>query len=53
MDSFGGPIAISLAGAKGIMRAYNADPNAVIDIIPVDTVIKIMCSAAREEAVSG
>jgi hypothetical protein len=53
MDSLGGPIALSIAAAKGIMRAYNADPNAVMDIIPVDTVIKVMCSAAREEAVSG
>jgi hypothetical protein len=53
MDSLGGPITVSICVAKGIIRAYNGDPNAVMDVIPVDTVIKIMCSAAREKAMSG
>lgn len=53
IDSLGGPIALSLGASKGILRAYNGDHNAVMDIIPVDTLIKIMCSAAREKAVSG
>jgi hypothetical protein len=53
LDSFGGPIAISMGVAKGIARTYNGDPNAAMDIVPVDIIAKIMCSAAREKAVCG
>ncbi|XP_033611744.1 fatty acyl-CoA reductase 1 isoform X2 [Cryptotermes secundus] len=52
-DSWGGPVAISVGVAKGIIRNCNADRNAVMDIIPVDTVTKIICSAAHEKALCG
>jgi hypothetical protein len=52
-DSVGGPVATSLCTASGILRIYIADPNAVMDIIPVDIVTKIMCAAARERALCG
>jgi hypothetical protein len=53
LDSFGGPTALSIGVAKGIVRIYNADPNAVMDIVPVDIITKIMCSAVREKAICG
>jgi hypothetical protein len=53
LDSFAGPMTLSIVAAKGIARTYNGDPNALLDIVPVDIIIKIMCSAAREKAVCG
>ncbi|KAJ9600161.1 hypothetical protein L9F63_009571 [Diploptera punctata] len=52
IDNWNGPVALVVAGIKGVLRTMivNEQP---IDIIPVDTTIKISCAAACEKSESG
>lgn len=46
VDNLNGPTGLILAVGKGIMRTMLYDKNAVADLIPVDTVINLMITAA-------
>jgi hypothetical protein len=52
-DSLGGPLALSLISAKGIFRSMIGEEEAFIDMIPVDIVTKVLCLAARQQAMCG
>lgn len=46
VDNINGPTGLVLAVGKGVMRTMLYDSNAVADLIPVDTVINLMITAA-------
>jgi fatty acyl-CoA reductase len=52
IDNFNGPIGLLIGGGKGIVRVTLGNPNTVMDYMPVDIAIKIMCVAAWEKGKS-
>lgn len=46
LDNFNGPVAMMIAGAKGILRVIRLEPHKSGDFLPVDLTIKIIIAAA-------
>jgi fatty acyl-CoA reductase len=53
VENFNGPVGILVGAGKGVLRVVFGRPNAVMDYMPVDIAVKIMCIAAWEKARSG
>lgn len=53
IDNFNGPFGSCFACAKGFLRVLPGRNDAVMDFIPVDVVVKIICAAACQKAVCG
>ncbi|PSN39593.1 Fatty acyl-CoA reductase 1 [Blattella germanica] len=46
LDNFNGPVSLLVGGGKGVVRAIYADPQAIVDFMPVDVAIKVTILAA-------
>ncbi|XP_023727642.1 putative fatty acyl-CoA reductase CG5065 isoform X2 [Cryptotermes secundus] len=53
IENFNGPVGLLIASGKGIVRVVFGSPNAVLDYMPVDVAVKLICIAAWEKARSG
>ena len=50
VDNLNGPTGIVVACGHGVLRTMYANPDYIADIIPVDTVINLMCAVAYKTA---
>ena len=50
VDNINGPTGVGVFISQGILRSMINNPNMVADIIPVDTVINLMCAVAHKTA---
>lgn len=51
LDNFNGPIALSVACGKGVLRLLHVDKNTKDNYVPVDTVTKSLIVAAWKRGV--
>ncbi|XP_069691249.1 fatty acyl-CoA reductase 1-like [Periplaneta americana] len=52
LDNMNGPAGLLLGGGKGILRVVWGEPKIILDYIPVDVTIKVMCAAVWEKVTS-
>jgi fatty acyl-CoA reductase len=53
IENFNGPVGLMIGTGKGIIRVLFGNPNAIVDYMPVDIAVKMICVAAWEKARSG
>jgi fatty acyl-CoA reductase len=49
IDNFNGPVGLFIGIGKGIVRVNLSNPDTIMDYMPVDMAIKMMCIAAWEK----
>ncbi|RZC36358.1 NAD binding 4, Epimerase, 3Beta HSD and/or Polysacc synt 2 domain containing protein [Asbolus verrucosus] len=50
IDNFNGPVGLSVASGKGLIRTYHCDPNMILDHVPVDIITKAIITSAWKQA---
>ncbi|RZC36968.1 NAD binding 4 domain containing protein, partial [Asbolus verrucosus] len=50
VDNFNGPVGLSIATGKGLIRTYHCDPNLIFDHVPVDIITKAIITSAWKQA---